>query len=71
MSMIPTTYADWRRCIEVDCQQALTSSFIAARIEELADANHFRTQQFVALYGPQHHARVVAWFQQARAETNA
>jgi hypothetical protein len=66
--MIPTSYSDWRRCIEVDCGIALTTAFIAARIDELSDTSHFRTQQFESLYGAQHRARVLAWFQQARAE---
>ncbi len=66
--MIPASYADWRRCIEVDCQIQLTPAFVAARIDELNDATHFRTQQFVALYGPGYREQVLAWFQRARAE---
>ena len=63
--MIPTTYDDWRRCIERDCGIPLTPEFIAARIDDLRDPRSHHTQQFVKRYGPEHHARVVAWFEQA------
>jgi hypothetical protein len=68
--MIPTTYADWRRCIEQDCGIALTPEFIAARIADLRDPRSHHTQQFLQHYGVEHHARVLAWFAQA-ARDNA
>jgi hypothetical protein len=35
--MIPSTYADWRRCIEHDCGLPLTRDFVAARLADLLD----------------------------------
>lgn len=69
--MIPSTYADWRRCIERDCGLPLTPDFIAARIADLRDAGSHHTQQFLRRYGPEHHARVLGWFTQAEAEARA
>lgn len=66
--MIPTTYADWRLCIERDCGIPLTADFIAARIADLNDPRSHHTQQFVKRYGPEHHARVLGWFEQAAGE---
>lgn len=63
--MIPQTYADWRRCIEVDCGLTLTPQFIAERIDELSDPSRERTAQFVRVYGDAHRQRVLGWFQQA------
>ena len=63
--MIPTTYADWRRCIEHDCGIPLTADFIALRMADLRDPNSHHTQQFLKRYGNEHHARVLAWFEEA------
>lgn len=63
--MIPTTYADWRHCIERDCGIPLTADFIAARLADLRDSRSHHTQQFLRRYGPEHHARVLDWFEQA------
>ncbi|GIX38771.1 MAG: hypothetical protein KatS3mg127_2010 [Silanimonas sp.] len=67
--MIPTRYADWRRCIEQDCGIELTPDFIAARIADLRDPRSYHTQQFLKTYGPAHHARVLSWFVQAASES--
>lgn len=66
--MLPTTYADWHRCIERDCGILLTPDFIASRLADLRDPRSHRTQQFLRAYGPEHHARVLAWFGQAASE---
>jgi hypothetical protein len=63
--MIPITYADWRRCIERDCGLRLTAGFIAARLADLRDPSSHHTQQFLRRYGPDHHAHVIGWFEQA------
>lgn len=65
--MIPTTYDQWRRCIEEDCGLALTPEFIAGRLSELRDSRQERTAQFVRLYGSEHLRRVIAWFEHAGA----
>jgi len=63
--MIPQSYDQWRRCIEVDCGIPLTPDFIRARLAELVEPSDFRTVQFVRLYGEAHRQRVITWFQQA------
>jgi len=62
---IPRDYAQWRRCIEVDCGLVLTPDFIRDRRKELADLAHFRTRQFIQCHGEPHRQRVLAWFAQA------
>ena len=66
--MIPTTYADWRRCIERDCGLPLTPAFIAARLADLRDPSSHHTQQFVRHYGGEHHVRVLEWFERAERD---
>lgn len=65
--MIPTTYAQRRHCIEVDCGIALELPFIAARLDALAHAGD-EAQRFTRLYGEAHLQRVIRWFHQAQAE---
>lgn len=62
--MIPETYEAWRRCIEIDCGLRLEPPFIHERIAELENPDHFRTRQFVGLYGEPHRLRVLGWFRQ-------
>lgn len=66
--MIPTTYVDWRHCIERDCGIPLTPEFISARMAELRNPRSYHTQQFLRRYGPEHLARVLEWFAQAANE---
>lgn len=66
--MIPDNYANWRHCIEVHCGLSLTPEFLAARLGELSDPTHERTQQFARLYGADHLRQVIGWFQRAAAE---
>jgi hypothetical protein len=65
--VIPETYDQWRRCIEVDCGIPLTPAFIDQRLNELATPSDFRTHQFLSLYGEAHRDRVIRWFRQAGA----
>lgn len=67
--MIPETYERWRHCITVDCGLELTPAFIDKRLAELRDLSAYRTRRFVDCYGEDHRARVIAWFEQARQET--
>lgn len=64
--MIPQTYDQWRRCIEIDCGIPLAPAFIDERLEELAKPSDFRTRQFIRLYGEPHRERVIGWFRQAK-----
>jgi len=63
--MIPETYAQWHRCITVDCGIALTPDFIAQRLAALADAQSQENVRFRRLYGDAHWQRVRKWFKLA------
>jgi hypothetical protein len=67
-SPIPSTYADWRRCIEHDCRQPLTADFIATRLAALRDPADSHTRDFTRLYGQAHLGATLGWFEQAAAE---
>lgn len=66
--IVPTSYASWRHCIEVSCGMRLTAPWIEQRIAALEDPKDHHTARFVELWGDDHHAQVLAWFRQARAE---
>lgn len=65
----PADYVTWRRCIEIDCELVLSPAFLRDRIAALEDPRDFRTQQFIALYGPDHLAQVLEWFRRAARES--
>ncbi|WP_115540169.1 hypothetical protein [Xanthomonas campestris] len=65
----PRHYADWRHCIEVDCNQLLTRDFIAQRLTNLRDPHDHHTQQFLRRWGQPHHQQVIHWFECARMES--
>lgn len=69
--MIPTTYENWRHCIEVHCGIPLTQAFVAQRQRELDDRNVFSTEQLLRRYGDDHVARLRHWFQRAAEELDA
>ena len=58
-------YADWKRCIEVDCSIPLTVSYCQRRIKALNNAKDPHTAAFRRQWGDDHLARVVSWFEQA------
>ncbi len=62
-AVIPRTYTEWRRCIEVDCGIALTPEFVAMRIEALTRNGSEEASRFARLYGSDHLQRVIGWFQ--------
>lgn len=66
----PSTYQQWRECIELRCQIPLTPAFISERLEELQNVKHPKTKRFEELYGSEHLQRVTAWFQQAASEAS-
>jgi hypothetical protein len=59
------TYEDWRHCIEVACGIKLTPQYVATRIAELSDLDHYGTQRFIEAWGEAHRVQVLAWFQEA------
>jgi len=62
----PNTYEEWRHCIIVECGLELTPDYISERISALQNNGDYYTQQFVKLYGQEHHQKVLAWFAQAQ-----
>jgi len=64
--VIPQNYEQWHHCITVECGIKLTASYIDDRIRSLTDKADFRTQQFIQLYGEDHHHSVLTWFQEAK-----
>ena len=45
--MIPSTYEEWRHCIQHICRIPLTPEFVATRIRELQDTQLHSTSQFL------------------------
>lgn len=66
--IIPTSFEQWRHCIEVRCKIRLTSAYIGKRLAELQDGKHARTREFARLYGTDHLQRTIAWFRRAADE---
>ncbi|HBA66745.1 MAG TPA: hypothetical protein DCZ48_11335 [Methylococcaceae bacterium] len=66
---IPSTYQEWRHCITVDCNIALTEPFIGERIAVLSNAGCEETRRFEQLYGTEYRKAVLAWFRQAHQES--
>ncbi|MCD0246342.1 hypothetical protein JWH11_12560 [Xanthomonas melonis] len=65
---LPESYAAWRHCIEIDCAQPLTATFIAQRLAALNDPTDHHTQQFLRCWGQAHHWGVLEWFERAGSE---
>lgn len=68
MSFVPTTYEEWKHCITVKCNIPLTSGYVAERLAALNDRSDYHTKKFIDYWGSAHHARTVAWFEQAAKE---
>ncbi|CCE22517.1 MULTISPECIES: hypothetical protein [Methylotuvimicrobium] len=66
---IPSTYQEWRHCITVDCNIALTEPFVGERIAILSNAGCEETRRFEQLYGIEHRKAVLGWFRQAQQES--
>lgn len=65
-SIVPQTFEEWRHCIVVECGLELTAEFIDKRITCLQKTSEYHTQEFIRLYGQQHHQRVLSWFSQVQ-----
>ncbi|MEM6386796.1 MAG: hypothetical protein AAF718_11235 [Pseudomonadota bacterium] len=68
MSHVPDTYDEWKHCITVKCGIPLTQSYVQERLTALNDQKDYHTQRFVERWGADHHARTIAWFEQAAQE---
>ena len=66
--MTPTTYEEWRHCIEVLCDLRLTPDFIEQRLSALRDDRAYQTQRFRETWGEAHLRHVIAWFEQAEKD---
>lgn len=66
--MIPTSYEEWRHCIQVHCRIPLTRAFVAQRLRELDDHAVYSTEQLIRRYGEAHVAQLRHWFQRASEE---
>ena len=49
--VFPTTYEEWRHCIEELGGISLNRSYIDKRLAELEDGQHTKTREFEKLYG--------------------
>ena len=66
--VIPSSYKQWRNCIEVRCKIRLTPAFIRERLAELQDNTHAKTREFARLYGADHLQQTITWFRRAADE---
>lgn len=66
--VFPTTYEEWRHCIEELGGISLNRSYIDKRLAELEDGQHTKTREFEKLYGLHHLQQTIAWFRQAASE---
>ncbi len=62
---LPTTYEEWRYCIEVACRQPLSPDYVATRLDALRNTADPQTARFLELYGGAHLAATIGWFEQA------
>ena len=69
--MIPTTYEEWRECIEVRCNIPLTPAFVSERLAVWRNEQSQETQRFRDLYGDAYLQAVIGWFEQAEREVGA
>ncbi|MEM9900944.1 MAG: hypothetical protein AAF865_06340 [Pseudomonadota bacterium] len=68
MSVVPTTFAEWKHCITVTCDIPLTEKYVRERIAALTDKDDFQTRKFIERWGDAHHARTLEWFKEAAVE---
>ena len=66
--VFPTSYQEWRHCIEELGEIPLTRTYINGRLTELEDTSHAKTREFLKLYGNGHLQQTINWFRQAASE---
>lgn len=64
----PRSYQEWRECITVRCGLDLHRQYIVSRLQQLRDASHPKTREFVGKYGEIHLRQIVRWFEIAHEE---
>jgi len=60
--MIPQTFNDWKNCLINDCKINLTKDFVEKRLAVYQDKLNVETQNFIRLYGEQHHTNIIQWY---------
>ncbi|MEM6940734.1 MAG: hypothetical protein AAF943_02655 [Pseudomonadota bacterium] len=65
MTIVPTTFEEWKHCITVRCDIPLTQDYVSERLTALNDLSDYHTQKFIDRWGDAHHAQTVAWFEKA------
>lgn len=60
--MIPQTFEQWKICLVKDCKIHLTREFAKSRLLVYSDNNLPETQNFIRLYGLQHHQNIIGWY---------
>ena len=69
--IIPSSYEQWRHCIEVRCNLSLTTTYIEERLTELQDSKNAKTKKFRELYGAEQLQSTIEWFRRAGEEKKA
>lgn len=59
--MIPSTFEEWKYCIEHDCRIPLTKEFARKRLEVYQDESNPETKKFASLYGEHHVYNIKNW----------
>lgn len=68
--MIPTTFEEWTNCIVNDCGISLTPEYAKERAAILNDKTNTETKKFITIYGEEHHAAILAWFERIAAQAS-
>ncbi|MEM9351830.1 MAG: hypothetical protein AAGA92_02365 [Planctomycetota bacterium] len=64
----PSSYEQWRHCIEGIGKIRLTPSYLSKRLSELQDEKNANTREFSRLYGNDRLQRTIEWFRRAADE---
>lgn len=62
---LPSTYEEWRDCIEIQCQIPLTLAFVQERLQVYEDVENEERMRFIRLYGESHLNNIITWFKHA------
>jgi hypothetical protein len=67
--MIPSTYEEWKNCLEVQCKISFTPEFLQERLRVLKDRNHHETKIFISKYGSDHYSKIINFYNKALSLT--
>jgi hypothetical protein len=67
LAIIPSTFDEWRHCIEKECEITLTERFINERLDALGNIENQHTKHFLKCYGQTHYKSVMKWLLQAKS----